>query len=398
MFPVGSSTVVVDVNHSKSRREDMQRQQQRVQDPSRPRIRRRRGACESCKHKKTKCDGKFPCNGCQLYERPCQYVGTANSSNRKDTSGSRNQSSSKNHKSLRTPEQPSPVEGNWNDSKIPIIQRDLTTLEIDPTLSSNDDCQLPASVHSDRFFNGDIQARNDVENRGFVVSELDDCFAFTSASDNTLTSDMNQMEVTRSWESALWGDLLGNDPAVDQTVEFHESDVRHGERALMMEVDDHEMVRTASMSGCNATAPDQIADLKGGPILTTINSNLHVTINPHPVSINASEDENFTTSTSMLLTTSTSSNNPISMLNAGLSTMDIHNRSPIDGDDEKIDIGNLLKGSTPKASNFHSLLYTCIWTLISFLLLPHNQPGLRSTPIGLMMTSNGCSIDFAPRL
>jgi hypothetical protein len=55
MFPAGRSTAIGDVNQSRPRREDERDRRQRAQQLDRPRIRRRRGACESCKHKKTKC-------------------------------------------------------------------------------------------------------------------------------------------------------------------------------------------------------------------------------------------------------------------------------------------------------------------------------------------------------
>ncbi|PVH90293.1 hypothetical protein DM02DRAFT_49854 [Periconia macrospinosa] len=57
MFPAaGSLTTIVDgENQSRSRRDDEPHRPQRVGQLDRPRIRRRRGACESCKVKKTKC-------------------------------------------------------------------------------------------------------------------------------------------------------------------------------------------------------------------------------------------------------------------------------------------------------------------------------------------------------
>lgn len=141
---------------------------------------------------------------------------------------------------------------------MPTIQRDLPILEIDPRLSPHDDCQLLESVHNDGFFNGDTQTRNDIENRGSLADELDDCFTFIRTPENSLISDMNQMESTHKWESGPWVGFPGDHTAVDQTVEFHESDARHGERMLAMEIDGYEMVRSASMSEGNAFTPGQV--------------------------------------------------------------------------------------------------------------------------------------------
>ncbi|RYP64727.1 hypothetical protein DL770_009139 [Monosporascus sp. CRB-9-2] len=284
MFPAaGSPTTVVDgENQPRPRRDDEQHRPQRAQQLDRPRIRRRRGACESCKVKKTKCDGKYPCSGCQLYERPCHYVETSNSSNRKGAFDNRNQSGNRNHTNSRTSGQSPPA------GQMPPVQRGLPTSKIDPRLSPHVNCRFPTSVHGDRSFGGDNQTGNDDENAGFLVDESDDSLTLIRTSGNPSIPEMNYMEVNNMWESDPWVDLLSESSTVNTvnpTVEFHESGAQHGERMLTMPISGREIVQSAPMNEGNGLPPDQnIGDSKRKRTSMTINSNLHMAGDTHPVS------------------------------------------------------------------------------------------------------------------
>ncbi|RYP49679.1 hypothetical protein DL768_004652 [Monosporascus sp. mg162] len=284
MFPAaGSPTTVVDgENQSRPRRDDEPHRPQRAQQLDRPRIRRRRGACESCKVKKTKCDGKYPCSGCQLYERPCHYVEASNPSNRKGAFDNRNQSGNRNYANSRTSGQPPPA------GQMPPVQRDLPTSKIDPRLSPHVNCRLPTPVHRDESFEGDNQTGNDNENMGFLDDELDDSLTLIRNSENPSIPETNYMEVDNMWESGPWVDLL-SDPStvntVNPTVEFQESGPQHEERMLAMPISGYEMVQSASMNEDNDLPPDQIdAPLKEhteGPGFSLLSLYMNLNINKY---------------------------------------------------------------------------------------------------------------------
>ncbi|RYO90203.1 hypothetical protein DL766_002739 [Monosporascus sp. MC13-8B] len=333
MFPAaGSPTTVVDgENQPQPRRDDEPHRPRRARQLDRPRIRRRRGACESCKVKKTKCDGKYPCSGCQLYERPCHYVETSNPSNRKGAFDNTNQSGNPNHTNSRMSGQPPPAGQN------PPAQRDLPTSKIDPRLSPHVNCRFPTSVHRDESFEGDNQTRHDNENTEFLDDGLDDSLTLMRTSENPSIPEMNFMEVDNMWESGPWVDLLSDPSTVSPTVEFHESGAQHGERMLAMPISGYEIVE--SMNESNGIPPDKnIGDLKRKRISMAINSNLHNAGDTHPVSREASRHENLRPSAPVLLMTPNSpntymspgSNNRMGPPNHGL---------PMHGADEKMDVG-----------------------------------------------------------
>ncbi|RYP11997.1 hypothetical protein DL765_007513 [Monosporascus sp. GIB2] len=279
----------------------------------------------------------------QLYERPCHYVETSNSSNRKGAFDNKNQSGNRNHANSRTSGQPPPA------GQMPPAQRDLLTSKINPGLPPNVNCRVPTSVHRDGSFEGDNQTGNGNENMGFLVDELDDSLTLIRTSENPSTPEMNYMEVDNMWESGPWVDLLSDPSPVDTmnpTVEFHESGAQHGERMLAMPISGYETVQSAPMNEGNGHPPAQkIGDLKRKRTSMTINSNLHITGDTHLASREASRDENLGPSAPVLLMTP---NSPNSYMSPGSNDrMGLPNHGFLMHDArEKMDIDDPLKEHT----------------------------------------------------